>query len=112
MPLNDLGEALPSVSLPVDGEDRVPMTRQGDRWLISVNSVEEGRGIAERIDSALTGANSFHERDAVADREPVGGRDLVHVVTDHPRSAVEAALKEKGREATELTGTRERLGFE
>jgi hypothetical protein len=52
-------------------------------------------GIAERIDSALTGANSFHEHDAVAEGEPVDGRDLVHVVTDHPRSAVEATLKRK-----------------
>jgi len=72
------------------------MARQGKRWLISVDNVEEGRAIAERIDSALPHAHSFHEQDAVGDSEPVAPRGLVHVVTDRPREAVEAALTDTG----------------
>lgn len=99
MPLNDFRKTLSSVSLPVPQEKRIPMARRGDRWLISVDNVEEGRGLAERIDSALVRAHSFHERDAVAESDPVDARELVHVVTEAPRSAVETILKEKKRNA-------------
>lgn len=52
-----------------------------------------GAGNCGRIDTTLTGANSFHEKEAVGKSDPVEGRDLLHVVTDRPRRSVEAAIK-------------------
>lgn len=96
MPTNNLSKTLPSVSLPVTEQGRIPMARQGGRWFVSVESVEAGQEIAKRIDSTLPGANSFHEREAVAKSDPVEPRNLVHVVTDRPRKRVEEAIKGGG----------------